>query len=42
MIIGGGIALLALFLFYQARRQDGEPLLPFAVFKDRNFTLMTR
>ena len=41
MIIGGGILLLALFLFYQARRQEGEPLLPFAVFKDRNFTLMT-
>jgi EmrB/QacA subfamily drug resistance transporter len=41
MIIGAGIALLALFLFYQSRRQDGEPLLPFAVFKDRNFTLMT-
>src|ERR1700674_915901 len=41
MIIGGGGVLLALFLFYQARRQEGEPLLPFAVFKDRNFTLMT-
>jgi EmrB/QacA subfamily drug resistance transporter len=41
MIIGGGILLLALFLFYQARMQGGEPLLPFAVFKDRNFTLMT-
>jgi EmrB/QacA subfamily drug resistance transporter len=41
MIVGAGIALLALFLFYQARMQSGEPLLPFAVFKDRNFTLMT-
>jgi EmrB/QacA subfamily drug resistance transporter len=41
MIIGAGILLLAVFLFYQARVQDGEPLLPFAVFKDRNFTLMT-
>ncbi|HYS96807.1 MAG TPA: DHA2 family efflux MFS transporter permease subunit [Candidatus Dormibacteraeota bacterium] len=40
-IIGAGVVLLALFLFYQARRQDGEPLLPFEVFKDRNFTLMT-
>jgi EmrB/QacA subfamily drug resistance transporter len=40
-IIGAGVVLLALFLAYQARRQDGEPLLPFAVFKDRNFTLMT-
>ena len=40
-IIGAGVVLLGLFLFYQARRQDGEPLLPFEVFKDRNFTLMT-
>jgi EmrB/QacA subfamily drug resistance transporter len=41
MIIGAGVLLLGLFLYYQARRQDGEPLLPFAVFKDRNFSLMT-
>jgi EmrB/QacA subfamily drug resistance transporter len=41
MIIAAGVVLLTLFLYYQARRQDGEPLLPFAVFKDRNFTLMT-
>ena len=41
MIIAAGVVLLALFLFYQARRQDSEPLLPFAVFKDRNFALMT-
>jgi EmrB/QacA subfamily drug resistance transporter len=40
-IIAAGILLLTLFLYYQARRQGGEPLLPFAVFKDRNFTLMT-
>jgi MFS family permease len=39
-IIVAGVVLLALFLFYQARRQGSEPLLPFAVFKDRNFTLM--
>jgi len=36
-----GVALLAVFLLYQWRRQQAEPLLPFAVFKDRNFTLMT-
>jgi EmrB/QacA subfamily drug resistance transporter len=36
-----GVLLLAAFLFYQWRRQQAEPLLPFAVFKDRNFTLMT-
>jgi EmrB/QacA subfamily drug resistance transporter len=40
-IIAAGVALLALFLYYQARRQASEPLVPFAVFKDRNFTLMT-
>jgi len=40
-IIAAGAVLLALFLYYQARRQSTEPLLPFAVFKDRNFTLMT-
>ena len=40
-IIAAGVVLLAVFLVYQARRQGAEPLLPFAVFKDRNFTLMT-
>jgi EmrB/QacA subfamily drug resistance transporter len=40
-IIGAGVVLLALFLYYQARRQDAEPLVPFVVFRDRNFTLMT-
>ncbi|MFI5282238.1 MAG: DHA2 family efflux MFS transporter permease subunit [Candidatus Dormibacterales bacterium] len=40
-IIGAGVAVLALFLYHQARRQGGEPLLPFEVFRDRNFTLMT-
>src|SRR5207247_2576121 len=40
-IIAAGLAVLVLFLVYQARHQRGEPLIPFAVFKDRNFTLMT-
>lgn len=40
-IIGVGIFLLAAFLVSQAMRQDREPLLPFAVFKDRNYSLMT-
>ena len=39
MIIGAGVALLVVFLVHQARRQQGEPLLPFAVFRDRNFTI---
>ena len=40
-IIGAGVVLLVVFLVIQARRQDREPLLNFAIFKDRNFTLMT-
>ena len=40
-IIAAGVAVLALFLLVQWRRQDREPLLPFAIFKDRNYTVMT-
>jgi EmrB/QacA subfamily drug resistance transporter len=40
-IIAAGVLVLAVFLVVQLRRQDREPLLPFAVFKDRNYTLMT-
>ncbi len=40
LVIGIGMALLAAFLVHQARRQGGEPLLTFALFRDRNFTLM--
>jgi EmrB/QacA subfamily drug resistance transporter len=40
-IIAAGVVLLAAFFYYQWRRQGAEPLLPFEVFKDRNFTLMT-
>ncbi len=35
-----GFVLLGLFLYLQARRQDGEPLVPFVLFRDRNFSLM--
>ena len=41
LVIGVGVVLLGLFLWRQARTQDGEPLLPFAVFSDRTFTVMT-
>jgi len=41
LIIGTGVALLLAFLATQALRQDREPLLPFAVFRDRNFAVMT-
>ena len=40
-IIVAGVVLLAIFVMVQGARQDGEPLITFAVFRDRNFTLMT-
>jgi EmrB/QacA subfamily drug resistance transporter len=42
LIIGAGAVLLAVFLLDQARRQHGEnePLVPFSLFRDRNFALM--
>ncbi|MGS0686032.1 MFS transporter [Nakamurella sp. GG22] len=41
LIIAIGVVLLGLFLWRQVRTQDAEPLLPFAVFTDRSFTVMT-
>ena len=38
--IAAGVLVLAVFLLVQWRRQDREPLLPFAVFKDRNYRFM--
>jgi EmrB/QacA subfamily drug resistance transporter len=35
-----GFVLLGVFIFVQARRQDSEPLIPFSLFKDRNYALM--
>jgi EmrB/QacA subfamily drug resistance transporter len=40
MLFVVGVVLLGLFLYQQARRQDREPLVPFALFRDRNFALM--
>ncbi len=40
MIIGAGVVLLVLFFYLQYLERDGEPLVPFSIFKDRNFTLM--
>jgi EmrB/QacA subfamily drug resistance transporter len=40
LVIGIGAALLGVLLLVQALRQDREPLIPFALFKDRNYTLM--
>jgi EmrB/QacA subfamily drug resistance transporter len=40
LVLGVGVALLAIFMLFQARRQDREPLVPFSLFRDRNFSLM--
>ncbi|MFF2133388.1 DHA2 family efflux MFS transporter permease subunit [Streptomyces olivochromogenes] len=41
LLLGVAGALGAGFVRHQQRRQDREPLVPFALFKDRNFTAMT-
>ncbi len=38
---GAGVLLFAVFLVQQRTRQDREPLVPFTLFRDRNFTVMT-
>ncbi len=40
LVIAAGVVLLGAFLLVQARSQDREPLVPFALFRDRNFSLM--
>jgi len=40
LVIGAGVVLLAVFLLVQKLRQEREPLIPFALFRSRNFTLM--
>jgi EmrB/QacA subfamily drug resistance transporter len=39
-ITGAGVILLAVLVLHQALRQRQEPLLPFAIFQDRNYSLM--
>jgi EmrB/QacA subfamily drug resistance transporter len=39
-IIVAGAILLALFLYLQWLERDGEPLVPFSIFRDRNFSIM--
>ena len=41
MLLAAGVISVALFVWVERRRQDREPLLPFAVVRDRNFTLMS-
>jgi len=40
LIIAVGVALLFAFLLEEKLRQSGEPLIPFVLFRNRNFTLM--
>jgi EmrB/QacA subfamily drug resistance transporter len=40
LVIGAGIVLLVVFLVVQKLTQRGEPLVPFALFRNRNFSLM--
>jgi EmrB/QacA subfamily drug resistance transporter len=40
LVIGVGVVLLGIFLLVQARTQDREPLVPFSLFRGRNFALM--
>jgi EmrB/QacA subfamily drug resistance transporter len=42
LVMGAGVVLLALFIVDQKIRQHGEhePLIPFALFRDRNYSLM--
>jgi EmrB/QacA subfamily drug resistance transporter len=40
LVIAAGVVLLGVFLLVQARTQEREPLVPFALFRDRNFSLM--
>ncbi len=40
LVLGLGVVLLVAFLLVQRAKQDGEPLIPFALFRNRNFTLM--
>ncbi|MEV0274498.1 DHA2 family efflux MFS transporter permease subunit [Hamadaea sp. NPDC050747] len=39
-IIGAGVIVLAVFLWQQYAQRDREPLVPFRIFADRNFSLM--
>jgi EmrB/QacA subfamily drug resistance transporter len=39
LVIGAGVALLVVFLLVQAARQNAEPLVPFALFRNRNFAV---
>jgi len=41
LVLAVGAALFAVFLFVQRARQDRQPLIPFVLFRDRDFAVMT-
>ncbi|WP_433345306.1 MFS transporter [Microtetraspora malaysiensis] len=40
-LLGGAALLLVVFLIYQRSRQGDEPLLPFVLFRDRSYAVMS-
>ncbi|GAA1863543.1 DHA2 family efflux MFS transporter permease subunit [Asanoa iriomotensis] len=40
-VIGAGVLVLAVFMVHQYVTRSGEPLVPFTIFKDRNFAVMS-
>ena len=40
-IIGAGLLVLAAFVWHQYLHRDAEPLIPFALFRNRNFAVMS-
>jgi EmrB/QacA subfamily drug resistance transporter len=40
LVLGVGVVLLLVFLLVQKLTQDKEPLVPFAVFRDRNYSVV--
>jgi EmrB/QacA subfamily drug resistance transporter len=40
LVLGVGVLLLIAFLVLQRLTQDGEPLVPFALFRDRNYAVV--
>jgi EmrB/QacA subfamily drug resistance transporter len=39
-LIAAGLGLFVIFYVYQRTQQDNEPLVPFSLFRDRNFTIL--
>ncbi|MEU7961774.1 DHA2 family efflux MFS transporter permease subunit [Micromonospora humida] len=40
-LLAAGVVLIGVFIAHQRTKQDDEPLVPFALFRDRNYTIMS-